>query len=49
VGLWMPDAYRRLRLDPRYAVRAANRDVLWWTDQEGRYGVNLLGVMEVIE
>ena len=49
VGLWMPDAYRRLRLDPRYAVRAANRDVLWWTDQEGRYGVNLLGVMEIIE
>lgn len=49
VGLWMPDAHQRLRLDPRYAVRVANRDTVWRTDREGRYGVNLLGVMELIE
>lgn len=46
-GLWLPDAAERLRLDPRYAVRVANRDVPWWTDDAGHYGVNLLGVFEL--
>ncbi len=32
IGLWMPDASQALRLDPRYAVRFANRDVPWWSD-----------------
>jgi hypothetical protein len=47
VGLWLPDASQTLSLDPRYAVRVANRDVPWWTDCEGRYGINALGVIEV--
>jgi len=48
IGLWLPDAAGSLRLDPRYAVRAANRDVPWWTDSRGEYGINLLGVIEVV-
>lgn len=47
LGLWMPDAYPSLHLDPRYAVRVANRDVPWWTDANGRYGVNLLGEVRI--
>ncbi len=47
LGLWLPDAAETLRTDPRYAVRVANADVLWWQDREGRYGVNVLGVVEV--
>ena len=47
LGLWLPDASRRLRLDPRYAVRAANRDVPWWCDDNGRHGINILGVIQV--
>lgn len=49
LGLWMPDAYESLRLDPRYAVRVANGDVPWWTDREGHYGVNLLGPIEIVQ
>ncbi|MBN1343535.1 MAG: DUF4832 domain-containing protein [Phycisphaerae bacterium] len=43
LGLWMPDAYESIRMDSRYAVRVANRDVPWWTGKDGRYGVNVLG------
>lgn len=49
VGLWMPDASSSLRLEPRYAVRVANRDVVWWTDAEGRYGINVLGTLQIAE
>jgi hypothetical protein len=45
LGLWLPDAAPALRLDPRYAIRLANRDTTWWTDRAGRYGVNLLGTL----
>lgn len=47
LGLWLPDAATSIRLDPRYAVRMANRDVPWWIDYEGKYGVNIIGVVEV--
>ena len=47
LALWMPDAHRRLRADPRYAVRVANRQVAWWTDKTGRYGANVLGQVQV--
>jgi Domain of unknown function (DUF4832) len=47
IGLWLPDAAGSLRLDPRYAVRAANRDVPWRTESGGHYGINLLGGIEV--
>lgn len=47
LGLWLPDAHESLRMDPRYAVRAANGDVPWWTDSLGKYGVNLLGPIEI--
>ena len=49
IGLWLPDAYQPLRLDPRYAVRVANRDVVWWTDSGEQYGINVLGTLEVVE
>jgi hypothetical protein len=48
IGLWLPDAAESLRRDPRYAVRVANRDVPWWTDVRGQYGINVLGVVEVV-
>jgi hypothetical protein len=48
IGLWLPDAAGSLRQDPRYAIRAANRHVPWWTDVRGRYGINALGVIEVV-
>lgn len=47
LGLWMPDAYKTIRMDPRYAVRVANRGVPWWIDAKGRYGINVLGKIEV--
>jgi len=34
-------------MDPRYAIRVANRDAPWWTDGAGRYGINILGRIEV--
>lgn len=47
IGLWMPDASRKLRHDPRQAVRVANGNVPWWVDRDGRYGVNILGEVRV--
>lgn len=47
LALWLPDAAPSLRLDPRYAVRLANRDTVWWTDATGRYGANVLGLVTV--
>lgn len=47
IGLWLPDPADRIHLDPRYAIRLANRDTAWWTDLEGRYGVNALGTLRV--
>ncbi len=46
-GLWLPDPSNRLRLDPRYAIRVANRDLPWWTDSRGRYGINILGTIRM--
>ena len=48
IGLWLPDDVESLRRDPRFAVRVANRDVPWWTDVRGQYGINVLGVVEVV-
>jgi len=47
LGIWMPDAYDSLCMDPRYAIRFANRDVPWWVDIDGRYGVNIIGIIEI--
>lgn len=49
VGLWLPARRDTVRLDPRYAIRLANRDTPWWTSPGGRYGVNLLGEINVIQ
>ena len=48
VGLWLPDGSGRLEPDPRYAVRVANRDVPWWSNSAGEYGINLLGSFDVV-
>jgi hypothetical protein len=45
LGLWIPDDYESLRMDPRYAVRVANGDVPWWTGSG--YGINILGVIQL--
>lgn len=47
LGLWMPDSAESIRKDARYAIRCANRDVPWWTDGKGQYGVNILGKIEI--
>ena len=47
LGIWLPDAAPALRLDARQAMRFANRDATWWTDAEGRYGIHLIGTIEV--
>jgi hypothetical protein len=47
LGLWLPDARDNVRLDPRYAIRFANRNVDWWEDSAGRYGINILGQITV--
>lgn len=49
VALWLPDAAPSLRHDPRFAIRLANRDVAWWTDDQGRYGANIFGLVTVTE
>ena len=48
LGLWLPDAYTSIRRDARYAVRVANRDVPWWTNAQGEYGINVLGEIQVV-
>ena len=48
LGLWLPDGSGNLRYQPRFAVRVANRDVPWWTNGRGRFGVNLLGTVTVV-
>jgi len=40
-------AAESLRTDPRYALRLANGNVVWWRDREGPYGVNVLGRVRV--
>jgi hypothetical protein len=47
VGLWLPDPHKRLRKDPRYAVRLANRDIPWWRNTDNQYGVNILGITRI--
>ncbi len=49
LGLWMPDAHETLRMDARYAIRVANRDVHWWSNTAGSYGANILGVIQITE
>ena len=47
LGFWMPDPYSSIHLDPQYAAQLANRDTFWWANENGEYGVNLFGVIEV--
>lgn len=47
LGLWVGDASERLLCDPRFAIRFANGNISWWTDKEGRYGINLLTDIKV--
>ncbi len=47
MGIWLPDKYESIKYDARYAMRFANRDVDWWVDEKGRYGINVIGAIEV--
>ncbi len=49
LGLWMPDADESIASDSRYAVRVANRDAPWWTTADGKYGVNILGTVTIMD
>lgn len=48
LGLWLPDGSASLRQRAAYAIRLANRDVPWWTLDHDRYGINVLGEIEVL-
>jgi hypothetical protein len=47
VGLWMPDAHEGLHLNSKYSIRLANGNVAWWTDSQSRYGINVIGQVEI--
>lgn len=49
LGLWIADASERLRMDPRYAIRCANRGLPWWVSADGSYGMTILGEVEIPE
>ncbi|MFC2075522.1 DUF4832 domain-containing protein [candidate division KSB1 bacterium] len=49
IGLWLPDPYKNVKKDANYAMRVANRNTPWWTDSRGRYGVNILGELEIVD
>jgi hypothetical protein len=48
LGIWMPDNYKSLQNDARYAIRFANRDVPWWTGPGGKYGINVVGDINIV-
>ncbi|MGL4941826.1 MAG: DUF4874 domain-containing protein [Thermoguttaceae bacterium] len=52
VGLYMPDPYEKIGADSRFAIRVANRNSMWWTQQNATsrdsYGINVLGSIEVV-
>lgn len=48
IGVWLPDSKESIRLDPRYAIRLANRDTAWWENLHGQYGVNVLYTIRVL-
>lgn len=41
LGLWMPDASKTLRYNPKYAIRCANGDTGWQVINN-KYGINIL-------
>ena len=47
LALWLPDPSEKLRRNPCFAIRTANRDTPWWTDSDGQYGANVLGIVHV--
>lgn len=53
LGLWLPDPKPKIHLDPNFAVRLANRspnrNAIWWTSTDGKYGINILHIIKVAE
>lgn len=47
LGLWIPDGSERLKNNPRFAIRCANRDVRWTVSSDGQYGVNVLDAIHL--
>ena len=47
LGLWLPDRSKSLLYRFDYAIRVANGDVPFWKDIDGKYGINLLGVVQI--
>ena len=47
LGLWIPDGSERLKYNSRYAIRCANGDTTWAISDDGKYGVNVLTIVEV--
>lgn len=47
LGLWIPDGSERLKYNSRFAIRCANGDVAWWISDDQKYGVNILGTVNL--
>lgn len=47
LGIWMPDYYKSIQNDARYAIRFANRDVQWWSGKNNDFGINVIGNITV--
>jgi hypothetical protein len=46
VGLWIPDGSLQLKYNSKYAIRCAN-DIEWSVDSDKRYGINILGKIDI--
>lgn len=49
LGLWIADGSKELRYDAKYAIQCANNQLTWFEDEQGRYGINLLLPLEVVD
>ena len=47
LGLWIPDNSERLMYNARYAIRCANGNTTWYVSPDHRYGINILGTVDI--
>lgn len=48
IGVWMPEVSGGLEYDSRFAVKFAPSDkVTLWNDKDGKYAINIIGLLEL--
>ncbi|NSL88303.1 DUF4832 domain-containing protein [Chitinophaga sp. Mgbs1] len=47
LGLWLPDGTPVLKYNSAYALRCANGNITWFTDEQQQYGINILTEMTI--